>query len=129
MKPRIREILLLGSCELLLMETPAYAAIHEYVSLTKKSGLQGLSGFVNAILRKINTEGRMLLQKQEGAVRVSMPEELYTDIRNWYGPDASEEIFSWFQKEEPEGLSIRRNRSRVTQEVLLQPFPRKIPHL
>ena len=120
MKPRIREILLLGSCELLLMETPAYAAIHEYVSLTKKSGLQGLSGFVNAILRKINTEGRMLLQKQEGAVRVSMPEELYTDIRNWYGPDASEEIFSWFQKEEPEGLSIRRNRSRVTQEVLLQ---------
>ena len=121
MKPYIREILLLGSCELLFMDTPAYAGINEYVSLTKKSGYKNLSGFVNAVLRKVSAEGHEILEKQEGAVRAGMPEELYEDIRSWYG-DASDEIFTWFQKDDSEGIYIRRNRSRVTEKDLIQSF-------
>ena len=120
MKAAVRETLLLGSCELLFMDTPAYACVHEYVALVKKTGYQGLSGFVNAVLHRISADGPTLLEKQIGAVRVSMPEELYQDIRSWYGGETSEQIFSWFQKEEPEGIHIRRNRSRVTEDELLQ---------
>ncbi len=53
-KPIIRGILRLGVCELLFLSTPAHAAINESVSLTKEVGKEGLSSFVNAVLRNID---------------------------------------------------------------------------
>ena len=53
-KPVIRGILRLGVCELLFLSTPAHAAINESVSLTKEVGKEGLSSFVNAVLRNID---------------------------------------------------------------------------
>ena len=53
-KPIIRGILRLGVCELLFLSTPAHAAINESVTLTKEVGKDGLSGFVNAVLRNID---------------------------------------------------------------------------
>lgn len=118
MKPRIREILLLGSCELLFMHTPDYAVINEYVRMTKKAGFQGLSGFVNAVLRNISENGNAFLAAQEGALHYSLPEELYRDIRDWY-PDDADSIFRWFQETGTEGVSIRRNQSRASDEALM----------
>ena len=118
MKPGIREILLLGSCELLFMHTPDYAVLNEYVRMAKKAGFQGLSGFVNAVLRNIAENGNRLLSAQEGALFVSFPEELYSDIRAWY-PEQADRIFQWFQKDRTEGIWIRRNRSRASHQELL----------
>jgi 16S rRNA (cytosine967-C5)-methyltransferase len=53
-KPVIRGILRLGVCELLFLSTPAHAAVSESVLLTKEVGKDGLSGFVNAVLRNID---------------------------------------------------------------------------
>lgn len=118
MKPRIRAILLLGSCELLKLSSPSYAVIHEYVQLAKRKGFAGLSGFVNAVLRKISEGGAEVLLLQKGALHESLPEALYEDIIRWYGEEAAGKIFAWFQKEEPDGLWIRRNRSRISDALL-----------
>lgn len=52
MKPVIRNILRMGIYEILFMEkVPDRAACNEAVSLAKKKGFSGLSGFVNGVLR------------------------------------------------------------------------------
>ena len=52
----IRVILLLGASELLYLSTPAHAVISETVDLTKQIGKRELSGFVNAVLRRVDRE-------------------------------------------------------------------------
>lgn len=46
----------LGVAQLLLMHTPAHAAIHETVELVKQGPDKGLSGLVNAVLQNISRE-------------------------------------------------------------------------
>ena len=53
--------LLLGAAELLYMKSPAYAVINSYVGLVKKSQNRFAAGFVNAVLRKINSAKSELL--------------------------------------------------------------------
>ena len=45
--------LILGTAELLYMQTPDYAVINSYVNLTKAKTDRYIAGFVNAVLRKI----------------------------------------------------------------------------
>lgn len=53
---RVMDILRLGICELLYMETPAHAVVNGYVSLAKESGRARQAGFVNAVLRRVDRE-------------------------------------------------------------------------
>ena len=46
--------LILGTTELLYMQTPDYAIINSYVNLVKSKTDRYVAGFVNAVLRKIN---------------------------------------------------------------------------
>lgn len=46
-------LLILGSTEVLYMDTPDYAAINSYVELIKKNFDKYLAGFANAVLRKV----------------------------------------------------------------------------
>ena len=72
-KPVIRGILRLGVCELLYLSTPAHAAVSESVSLTKEVGKEGLSGFVNAVLRNIDRSREALPPfPQEPIARLSI---------------------------------------------------------
>ena len=52
----VRKILRMGICELLYMDTPPHAAINESVSLCRHIGKDGLTGFVNAVLRRVDRE-------------------------------------------------------------------------
>ena len=51
-----RNILRMGVCELLYMDTPPHAAINESVSLCRRIHKDGLCGFVNAVLRHIDRD-------------------------------------------------------------------------
>ena len=51
-----RQALRLGAVQLLLMNTPAHAAVNETVQLVKSGKDAGLSGLVNAVLQKIARE-------------------------------------------------------------------------
>ena len=56
-KPVIRAILRMSTYQLLFMDSvPDSAVINEAVKLAKKKKFQGLSGFVNGVLRKISKE-------------------------------------------------------------------------
>ena len=50
----ITHALRLGVAQLLLLDTPAHAAVNETVTLVKKGKDAGLSGLVNAVLQKIS---------------------------------------------------------------------------
>ncbi len=52
----VTNALRLGAAQLLLLDTPAHAAVNETVALTKKGRAAGLAGLVNAVLQKISRE-------------------------------------------------------------------------
>jgi len=51
--PRIRHVLRLGAAGLLLLETPAHAAVATAVGLARSLGLPAFAGLVNAVLRRL----------------------------------------------------------------------------
>lgn len=57
MRPMFKSILRLGIYQILFMDAvPTHAAVNESVRLCKKNGFAGLSGFCNALLRKVAKE-------------------------------------------------------------------------
>lgn len=107
-KAAVRIILLLSASELLFMNTPDHVAINEAVNLTKELGKSGTAGFVNAVLRRIQSERDSL---------PSLPSDPFTRlcilygypafiIREWineYGSENAERLLSF----PPTGLQIR----------------------
>ena len=51
--PGVWWVLLLGTHQLLALQTPAHAAVNESVELAKETGFRSATGLVNAILRKV----------------------------------------------------------------------------
>ncbi len=57
LSPTVKTILRMGAYQLLFLDrVPTHAAVDEAVRLTKEKDAQGLSGFVNAVLRSIDRE-------------------------------------------------------------------------
>lgn len=71
MKPVIRTILRMSAYQILFMErVPDSAACNEAVKLAKKRRFEGLSGFVNGVLRSISRE-KERLEFEEPSIRLS----------------------------------------------------------
>jgi 16S rRNA (cytosine967-C5)-methyltransferase len=73
----IRHILRIGAAGLLLLETPSHAAVATAVSLAKRRGLTPFTGLVNAVLRKVATEGAGAIDDLDPA-RLDTPAWLWT---------------------------------------------------
>ncbi|MBC7952381.1 MAG: methyltransferase domain-containing protein [Rhodospirillaceae bacterium] len=87
----IRHVLRLGVAQLLFLETPPHAAIATSVDLTRELALNGFAGLVNAVLRRVDTEGRVLLAAQD-AVRLNIPVWLWNSWDSHYGPERAAAI-------------------------------------
>jgi len=100
MKPFIQNVLRLSAYQIIFMDkVPDYAAINEAVKLCRKRGFGGLSGFVNAVLRKIaaNIKNIALPNKDSNpagylSVIYSMPEWVVNMWLAEYGYGKCEEI-------------------------------------
>ncbi len=97
--PRVLTILRIGACQLLFMDKiPAPAAVDESVKLTKKRGCAFASGLVNAVLRKILSNGAVLPENDGSikylSVKYSFPEYTVERLINYYGRDSAERIMS-----------------------------------
>ncbi len=79
----ITNALRLGAAQLLLLDTPAHAAVNETVALVKQGKDAGLAGLVNAVLQKIGREKPMLPAPME-----NLPPWLRTRWEKTYGVDA-----------------------------------------
>ena len=57
----VRQILRLGAAQLLLLDTPPHAAVATSVALARSRGLAPFTGLVNAVLRRVATDGAAAL--------------------------------------------------------------------
>lgn len=75
LKPQVLTILRMGAYQILFMDkVPASAAINESVKLTKNNGASFASGLVNAVLRKISSNG--ITETDDISVKYSAPKWL-----------------------------------------------------
>lgn len=109
MKPVIREILRMSVYQILYMErVPDSAVCNEAVKLAKKRKFQGLSGFVNGVLRTVSREKEKLVWK-DASERYSIPRWMLSMWEEMYGKEISEAIAASFLEERP--LTVRFNES------------------
>ena len=130
MKPVIRTILRMSVYQLMYMDSvPDSAVCNEAVKLTKAKGFQGLSGFVNGVLRSVARMNgawreesfypdRKTMPVPYLSIRYSMPEWLCEYFVSEYGAEKAELILEGSQRNPK--TTIRCNLSRISEEELVQ---------
>ncbi len=121
LKPEVLIALRLGAYQLLFMDKiPSSAAVNESVNLVKANRASFASGLVNAVLRKIMTNGLVLPDKKDKnylSVKYSCPQWLVDMYCSAYGCDNGEEILKSSLGEVP--VYIRVNTTKTTDENLI----------
>lgn len=116
MKPVIRTLLRMSVYQILYMErVPDSAVCNEAVKLAKKRKFQGLTGFVNGVLRNISREKENLVF-DTAAERYSIPQWMFSMWEKDYGTEIAEKISASFLADRP--LTVRCNVSRASVEEI-----------
>ena len=101
MEAPLRQILRIALYDLLYLDTPSYAAVHDAVDLAKQEVRRGAGGLVNGILRNVLRHRDELPRPSSGddaddlAVRHSHPTWM---VRRWlsrYGGADAERLLEW----------------------------------
>ena len=96
----VRHVLRIGAAGLLLLETPAHAAVATAVALARRRGLASFAGLINAVLRRIAVEGAGALDRLDGP-RLDTPAWLWA---SW--GEAARAIAEAHQHEAPLDLTL-----------------------
>lgn len=125
-KPKLKTneklILRIGFYQLAFMNMAEHAAINETVSLAKAL-MKGREGFINAVLRNFQREGKELKYPDKKdyvhylGIRYSADESLVRHFISSYGEEKTEEILKAFNVPAP--LAIRVNMLKTNQQALL----------
>ena len=126
MKPVIRVIMQMGVYQILYMDN-VYdtAACNMAVSLAKKKGFQGLSGFVNGVLRSICREKDNIQypSKEDGikyaSVRFSMPEWIIKLWISQFGEEKAEAMLEASLQDNKVTVRVNENASDVIKKEML----------
>lgn len=114
-----RILLRMGFYQLALMDGVAdHAAVNETVS-SAASLAKGRQGFINAVLRNFQRDGKRLLYK-DLATRFSCAEWITDILTKAYGPEKAEEILKGSCKAPP--FTVRVNRLKISPEELSERF-------
>ena len=97
----VRHVLRLGAAGLLLLATPAHAAVATSVALARARGLTPFTGLVNAVLRRVAEQGLAALDALDGP-RLDTPAWLWSS----WGADARR-IAEAHQHEAPLDLTLK----------------------
>jgi 16S rRNA (cytosine967-C5)-methyltransferase len=98
-------ILRLGAAQLLLLDTPAHAAVAETVALCGNREAK-LRGLVNAVLRRLARDGKALLAPLDAA-KLDTPPWLWHVLSTAHGEDAARAVAAIHAQEPPLDLSVR----------------------
>ncbi len=128
MKPMIRTVLRMSVYQLVFMDSvPDSAVCNEAVKLVKAKGLQGLSGFVNGVLRNV-ARGRENWSSEAFypdkaktpalylSIRYSLPEWLCSYFLKEYGMEKAEKIAEGSLRNPK--TTLRCNRNKISKEEL-----------
>jgi len=103
---RIMHTLRLGVAQLIWLETPPHAAVHSAVEMTKQLKMEKYGGLVNAVLKKISTQGRAIVDKQDAA-RMNTPQWLWDSWEKAYGPELTRKIAEIHLTEPPLDITVK----------------------
>ena len=101
----VLQALRLGLCQLLFLDTAPHAAISTSVELLKHGPLAGYAGLVNAVLRRLDREGRALVAAQDAA-RLNTPDWMWASWCRAYGEATARAIATAHLAEAPTDLSV-----------------------
>jgi 16S rRNA (cytosine967-C5)-methyltransferase len=101
------DILTIAATQLLFMEVSPHAAIDLSVDLAKQDKkAQHFSGLINAVLRKVSTDGKAALKNLDGA-RLNTPDWLWEQWVAAYGEEAARDIAASHLNEAPLDISVK----------------------
>jgi 16S rRNA (cytosine967-C5)-methyltransferase len=104
----VTDVLRLGAAQLLVLGTPAHAAVDSMVALTAGlGGMAGYKGLVNAVLRRIAGEGDALLA-QVPPGEASLPGWIWDSWAKAYGAEQAAEIAGALLEEPPLDFTVKR---------------------
>jgi len=117
--PRVKNILRLGICQLLDMDSvPAFAAVNETVKLAKHSGERS---FINGVLRAVERQSdRLPLPDKDKkysrylSVKYSFPHATVKKFISVFGESETERLLSYFSQIPPTDLSV--NTLKISRE-------------
>ncbi len=113
LKPYVRTVLRMGLYQLIYLDRiPASAVCNESVKLVRKRMGDGLTGYVNGVLRAAARKESW--EALSGAAAFSLPEELYDYLTALYGGEEAQAIGRAYLM--PPSLWARVNTSRATAE-------------
>ena len=129
---KLRNILRLGACQILLEDRiPESAATNTCVQLCTESGMEGLKGVCNGILRNLVRKKDELVFPDPSAepdkaasIRYSIPEWLWKKLKSSYG-EAEAEKFAGFRMPD-EGWTVRPNLTKTDDAGFEQLLKKKI---
>jgi 16S rRNA (cytosine967-C5)-methyltransferase len=107
---RLRQVLRLGLCQILFLDTPAHAAVDTSVRLAAQAGFAGHRGLVNAVLRRADRELRPAIAEQEAsgeAGRLNTPAWLWDALVAAYGEATALAVARAHLAEPPLDLTLK----------------------
>ncbi|MCR5590731.1 MAG: 16S rRNA (cytosine(967)-C(5))-methyltransferase RsmB [Lachnospiraceae bacterium] len=124
MKKMVRTLLRLGTYQLIYMDAVAdHAAVSETVKIAKKTKVRALSGYINAVLRKISAERDNIVWPSENdpvkylSVKYSCPEWIVDKLINEQGRENALTVLELSVSVRP--VAARVNISKGTAEEAL----------
>lgn len=101
----VTDILRLGVAQLLFMDTPAHAAVDESVTLADTHSSRRYKNLVNAILRRLSSEGATRIAAQDAA-QLNTPDWLWRVWSAAYGEDTCRAFAAEHMDEPPLDLTV-----------------------
>ncbi len=105
------DILRLGVAQLLFTNVPAHAAVDTAVDLVRAARAGHLTKLVNAVLRRVQREGRAMLDGQDAA-RLNTPAWLWRSWEDAFGPDLCRQIALAHLAPAPLDVTLKRGLDR-----------------
>ncbi|MCD4650677.1 MAG: 16S rRNA (cytosine(967)-C(5))-methyltransferase RsmB, partial [Candidatus Cloacimonetes bacterium] len=124
---KYKVILYIGLYQIKYLESiPDHAAVHETVALAKKKFGEGISGWVNAVLRSYLRNPKITYPEdpvRRMALEYSFPEELITVFIDYWGEEEAEMLCMYFN--DVPRLNIRINQLATTTDKCRNYFANK----
>lgn len=102
----VRDLLRLGVCQLVFLETAPHAAVDTTVALARKRRRERYAALINAVLRRVAREGRGLAADQD-APRLNTPAWLWRSWVESYGEETCRRIAEAHLDEPPLDITLR----------------------
>lgn len=103
----LASVLLVGAAQILILETPAHAAIHLAVEQCReRRATQRFDKLINAVLRRVSETGAEIYQELDH-VRLAMPDWLWTRWAKTYGEDETRAMVTAALTVPPIDISVK----------------------